>query len=141
MSSGPHLFVYGTLKSGFRNRFARRLRREAKFLGPAHMRGRLYRVRWYPGMRPAGDGAVVGELYRLRHPAKTLEALDRYEGDHYRRELRVATRDTGRPMHAWVYIYRFAPPEHRRLSTYPQEADLSASPISRSVSGSRYSAA
>lgn len=117
MSSRPYLFVYGTLKSGFRNRFARCLRREAKLLGPARTQGRLYRVRWYPGMRPARspEEVVTGELYRLRHPAKTLEVLDRYEGECYRRELHFAIRDTGRPVRAWVYIYRFALPEHRAL--------------------------
>lgn len=95
------------------------------------MLGRLYRVRCYPGMRPAMDDMVTGELYRLRHPAKTLEALDGYEGEHYRRELCIAIRETGRPIRAWVYMYRFALPKHRRLSIYP----------TRFVSGSRYSGA
>ncbi len=35
---------------------------------------------------------MTGELYRLLQPAKTLEALDGYEGEHhYRRELHPAT--------------------------------------------------
>ena len=122
MSSGPHLFVYGTLKSGFANRFARRLRREAKLVGPARMRGRLYRVRWYPGMRPPRDPAewVAGELFLLRHPKSTLSALDEYEGRHeYRRVLRTAILNTGRAVSAWVYIFRWRLAEDRRLSTYP----------------------
>ncbi len=83
------------------------------------MRGRLYRVRRYPGMRPArdADDVVWGELYRLHHPAKTFHILDAYEGEHeYRRELRLATRESGRPVPVWAYVYRFALPAHRRLA-------------------------
>jgi gamma-glutamylcyclotransferase (GGCT)/AIG2-like uncharacterized protein YtfP len=110
------LFVYGTLKSTFRNRYARRLRREALLAGRATMPGRLYRVRWYPGMRPprvSGD-VVTGELYRLRQPAKMLEVLDEYE-DAYRRELRRATLANGRRQRCWVYIYRVPMLDHHRV--------------------------
>src|SRR6185295_689420 len=96
LSSHPYLFVYGTLKSGFRNRFARRLRRESRLLGRAHMPGRLYRVRWYPGMRPprGPEDVVMGELYKLRQASKTLKALDEWE-ENYTRELRRATLASG----------------------------------------------
>jgi len=112
LSSQPYLFVYGTLKSGFRNRYARRLRREARLAGRATMPGRLYRVRSYPGMRPPRDSGdlVSGELYRLRQPSKTLAILDVWE-DHYRRELHRATLETGQSFPAWVYIYRQCRPE------------------------------
>ena len=112
MSSQPYLFVYGTLKSTFRNRYARQLRRKALLAGRATMPGRLYRVRWYPGMRPprASGDVVTGELFRLRQPAKMLEVLDEYE-ENYRRELRRATLETGRSFPAWVYIYRHRRPE------------------------------
>ena len=116
LSSQPYLFVYGTLKSTFSNRYARRLRREAKFTGPARMPGRLYRLRNYPGMRPPRDSAdlVTGELYRLRQPARTLAVLDEWE-ENYRRELRRARLDSGRVFRAWVYVYRIPLPEHRRV--------------------------
>jgi gamma-glutamylcyclotransferase (GGCT)/AIG2-like uncharacterized protein YtfP len=114
------LFVYGTLKSGFRNRYARRLRREARLLGRGRMAGRLYRVRWYPGMRKLRDSKdlVIGELYRLLQPLKTLEVLDRYEGsNHYRRELHRATLENGRAFRAWVYMYRQRLPEDRYVAS------------------------
>ena len=112
MSSYPYLFVYGTLKSGFRNRFARRLRREARLLGRAQMPGRLYRIRWYPGMRPPRDpkDLVTGELYKLRQPSKTLAILDDWE-ERYRRELHPATLENDQEFWAWVYIYRQHRPE------------------------------
>ena len=113
MSSHPYLFVYGTLKSGFRNRFARRLRREARLLGRAHMPGRLYRIRWYPGMRPPRESKdlITGELYKLRQPTKTLKALDEWE-QNYRRERQRATLETGQVLRAWVYTYRERRPEY-----------------------------
>ena len=116
MSSQPYLFVYGTLKSAFHNRYARRLRREALLAGPATMPGRMYRIRWYPGMRPARhpEDLVTGELYRLRQPSKMLAVLDEYE-DHYRRELRTATLASGRIHRCWVYIYRVPLLERRRV--------------------------
>jgi gamma-glutamylcyclotransferase (GGCT)/AIG2-like uncharacterized protein YtfP len=108
-----YLFVYGTLKSSFQNRFARRLRREARLLGSAEMPGRLYRLRWYVAMRPArGSGKrVSGELYKLRQPSKTLQVLDCYEEHEYRRELHHATLTNGQSFRAWVYIYRHRRPE------------------------------
>ena len=112
MSSRPYLFVYGTLKSAFRNRYARQLRREARFVGPAAMPGRLYRIRWYPGMRPAHDpnDTVHGELYELRQPSKTLKVLDEWELN-FARELHRATLETGGGVPAWVYMYRLHRPE------------------------------
>jgi gamma-glutamylcyclotransferase (GGCT)/AIG2-like uncharacterized protein YtfP len=118
VSSRTYLFVYGTLKSGFRNRYARRLRREARLLGRAHMPGRLYRIHWYPGMRKPLDpkDLVTGELYRLLQPSKTLEALDGYEGEHhYRRELHRATLENGQQVRAWVYMYLQPRPEDCRV--------------------------
>jgi gamma-glutamylcyclotransferase (GGCT)/AIG2-like uncharacterized protein YtfP len=108
------LFVYGTLKSGFLNPYAQRLRREAKLLGRAQMPGRLYRVRWYPGMLPprGSEDLVRGELYKLRQPSKTLKALDEYE-EEYARELHRATLESGKSFQAWVYMYRQRLPEDR----------------------------
>jgi gamma-glutamylcyclotransferase (GGCT)/AIG2-like uncharacterized protein YtfP len=113
VSSHPYLFVYGTLKSGFRNRFARRLQREARLLGRARMPGRLYRIRWYPGMRPPRDpeDLVTGELYRLRQPSKTLKVLDEFE-EQYRREMHPATLENDQEFPAWVYMYKKPRPEH-----------------------------
>ena len=118
MSSRPYLFVYGTLKSSFQNRYARRLRREARLLGRAHMPGRLYRIRWYPGMRPSRnpEALVIGELYKLRQASKTLKALDEYE-EQYRRELHRAKLENGYEIQAWVYIYLQRRPEDCRVAS------------------------
>ncbi len=95
------LFVYGTLRSGFENNYARLLRAGSDFVGPAEVRGSLRAVGEYTAFAPDGDGVVQGELYRMREPAKLLSALDEYEGDEYERvEIQV----NGEP--AWIYRSR-----------------------------------
>jgi gamma-glutamylcyclotransferase (GGCT)/AIG2-like uncharacterized protein YtfP len=114
-----HLFVYGTLKSSFRNKFARRLAHEATLLGAARMRGRLYLVRWYPGLRPPRDidDWVTGELYRLRMAHRTLAALDRYEDRQYRRVRRSAVLESGEIVRCWVYLWASAISDLRRIES------------------------
>ncbi len=77
-----HLFVFGTLLSGYDHPMARRLAREAELIGAARCRGCLYLVRHYPGMVLSTDAAdqVFGELYRMRDAAALLHTLDAYEG-------------------------------------------------------------
>lgn len=113
-----HLFVYGTLQSSFRNKFARRLAREASLLGRALMPGRLYRLRHYPCLRPARQSGewVAGELYRLRNAAEILRVLDAYEAREYRRVLRTAVLADGLTIRSWVYLYGRALPNARRIT-------------------------
>jgi gamma-glutamylcyclotransferase (GGCT)/AIG2-like uncharacterized protein YtfP len=100
------LFVYGTLRSEFNNRFARMLRETATLVGRATLPGSIYRVSDYPGFRPEPAGVVYGELYRLSQPTATLQALDDYEGSEYQR---VVVNDV------WVYQYKEPLPESSRI--------------------------
>jgi gamma-glutamylcyclotransferase (GGCT)/AIG2-like uncharacterized protein YtfP len=124
-----HLFVYGSLKSNFKNKFARRLAREGTLLGSARMAGRLYRVRWYPlcypGLRPSRQSTdwVIGELYRLRMPLRTLPVLDGYEDAQYRRVRREAVLDNGEAVRCWVYLYGRPLSEHRRIASGEYRGD------------------
>jgi gamma-glutamylcyclotransferase (GGCT)/AIG2-like uncharacterized protein YtfP len=72
------LFVYGTLMRGFDHPMAKLLSRSADFVGQAQCRGRLYRIKHYPGLLLSDDPAdvVFGELYRLR--ARRLAARVRH---------------------------------------------------------------
>ena len=99
-----HLFVYGTLRSAFANRYARELSRKATLKGIARVRGRLYDLGDYPGLRAAGDGWVTGELYELRDTA-ILDELDHYEGPEFRRQAGDAVTRSGAVTRAWVYEY------------------------------------
>jgi gamma-glutamylcyclotransferase (GGCT)/AIG2-like uncharacterized protein YtfP len=111
------LFVYGTLQSSFRNKFARLLRQQAKLLGPATIRGRLFGLRRYPGLRPALEPNqwVTGELFRLRQPARTLPVLDAYEDIQFRRVRRRVYLSDGQEIRCWVYLYNKALPPHRLI--------------------------
>ncbi len=111
------LFVYGTLMRGFDHPMAQLLSRSADFLGEAHCRGRLYRVRHYPGLVLSDDPAeiVFGELYRLRARDELLREFDMYEAcgegfkapTEYVRQTLTVTRDDGTASEAWTYIYNW----------------------------------
>jgi gamma-glutamylcyclotransferase (GGCT)/AIG2-like uncharacterized protein YtfP len=68
------IFIYGTLLPGLR------LEAEmhgARFVGPAHIAGRLIDVGLYPGLLQ-GDGQVTGEVYEVDEAQ--LARLDMVEG-------------------------------------------------------------
>jgi gamma-glutamylcyclotransferase (GGCT)/AIG2-like uncharacterized protein YtfP len=113
------LFVYGTLVTSHAHPQGNRLRTEGLLLGPATIAGRLYRISWYPGLRPPEHAAdiVHGEVYELNDPARALAWLDEYEGvtqggssaapaADYTRELREVTMSDGTPRLAQVYLYQ-----------------------------------
>jgi gamma-glutamylcyclotransferase (GGCT)/AIG2-like uncharacterized protein YtfP len=111
------LFVYGTLMRGFDHPMARLLGANADFLGEARCRGRLYRVKHYPGLVLSDDATeiVFGELYRLRQPEALLREFDMYEAcgegfaeptEYVRRELRIELAD-GTAREAWTYVYNW----------------------------------
>jgi gamma-glutamylcyclotransferase (GGCT)/AIG2-like uncharacterized protein YtfP len=81
------LFVYGTLRSGFDNPYARLLREQSEFLGPAIVMGSICKMGDYLGYRPEPKGEVHGELYRLKNPEETFRILDEYEGPDYERVM------------------------------------------------------
>jgi gamma-glutamylcyclotransferase (GGCT)/AIG2-like uncharacterized protein YtfP len=115
------LFVYGTLMRGFNHPMARLLAANADFLGEASCRGRLYRVKHYPGLVLSDDPSdtAFGELYRLRASENLLREFDMYEAcgegfpeptQYIRRMLDVAL-GNGSPTEAWTYLYNW-PVEH-----------------------------
>jgi gamma-glutamylcyclotransferase (GGCT)/AIG2-like uncharacterized protein YtfP len=111
------LFVYGTLMRGFDHPMAQLLSRSADFVGEARCRGRLYRVKHYPGLVLSGnaDDIVFGELFRLRRPAELLREFDMYEAcgegfaepTEYVRQLLQVARDDGAASEAWTYVYNW----------------------------------
>ncbi len=111
-----YLFVYGTLRRGSRNRFARLLESQARFVGNARMQGRLYNFGRYPGVTPSdGPGDWVrGEVFRLAQPATMLAKLDAYEGPRFGRAPQRVYMPSGMQL-AWVYLYKGTPPEGRRI--------------------------
>jgi gamma-glutamylcyclotransferase (GGCT)/AIG2-like uncharacterized protein YtfP len=124
-----HLFVYGSLVAAAGHVQGARLRQEAMLVGPATIVGRLYRVSWYPALRPAlaANDRVHGEVYRLNDVVKSLVWLDEYEGiipggisaaaaDEYMRADRDVTLADSSVVPAWVYLYQRAVPESARVA-------------------------
>ena len=110
------IFVYGTLRSEFDNPHARFLRAGAERVGKATVPGSVYRLGPYPGFRPTPAGTVIGELYRLRTPHPTLEALDLYEGAEFERQT-IEVLQNGQPVEAWIYVYRELPDDAVRIES------------------------
>ena len=111
-----HLFVYGSLRSGFRSPAYEYISRFFNFIGEARVRGKLFDMGSYPGAVPASDDAfIIGELYTIRDDSDfswAIGQLDDYEGVNvesdemqlYRRELTdVFINNEVTP--AWIYWY------------------------------------
>lgn len=105
------LFVYGTLRPFVDIPMTRWLTGVAAYLGPAKVRGRLYDLGPYPGLRPARrrDEWVIGDVYRVS--AKVLLVLDRYEAGprsgapRFIRRRCELVRPKTRSSPAWLYSY------------------------------------
>lgn len=98
------VFVYGTLKKGFRNH--KRLKRKRLIGVPGTALGLQLREsggQSYP-FAVLGEGVVHGEVYRVDE--KTLEELDVLEGhpDWFHREPIEVLLATGETVIAWVYL-------------------------------------
>jgi gamma-glutamylcyclotransferase (GGCT)/AIG2-like uncharacterized protein YtfP len=122
-ASGARLFVYGTLRKGFRSH--KLLQRfHARLIVSGSVRGRLYDLGNYPGaVDCSGAERVCGEVYFLPQPGAAFRALDRFEGfdparpesnEFERRETTVTLAD-GHKMRAWIYWLPGAPATRRRV--------------------------
>ena len=125
--TSDRLFVYGTLMRGFDHPMAQLLSRSADFIGEARCRGRLYRIKHYPGLLLSDDPAdiVFGELYRLRERDALLREFDMYEAcgegfaeptEYIRRMLPVTLAD-GAGSDAWTYIYNWPVSDQARIAS------------------------
>ena len=115
--SREHLWVYGSLRRGCANQYARMLESSARYVGWARVQARLYRIDQYPGIRlvSGADEWVVGDIFRVTDP-QTLLILDDYEGpNEYRRVNAEAVLETGERIQCWVYEYIGPVSEDRRI--------------------------
>ncbi len=118
-SESTHLFVYGTLMSTASGALGRdmrlALRREARLIGTATVRGRLYDLGNYPGLVAGNNPAEIvhGEVLAMMDPDNSLVKLDAYEGiargpravGEYHRVMVEATLDAGGQVLAWTYLF------------------------------------
>lgn len=110
------LFVYGSLRSGFRSPAYEYISRYFDLVAEAKVKGKLYDLGDYPAAKPTEENKfIIGELYKIRSEnefAWAIGQLDDYEGVHvgfdetqlYRRDItEVYVGDT--ITKAWIYWY------------------------------------
>ena len=110
------LFVYGSLRSGFKSHAYDYISRFFSFVGDAKVKGKLFDLGTYPAGVPSDDESyIIGELYTIKHQPEfgwAIGQLDDYEGvavesdeiQLYHRGLAdVIINDTTTP--AWIYWY------------------------------------
>lgn len=110
------LFVYGSLRSGFRNPVYQYLTKYFHLLGEAVVKGKLYDQGEYPVALPCTkEKFISGELYCINNPLEfswAIGQLDDYEGLNgepdepvlYKRE-EVIVYQKGEPHQAWIYWF------------------------------------
>ena len=98
-----HVFVYGSLKRGFRNHH---LLETSRFIGPGTTRRDfdLLDLGYFPAAIRPGAFAIRGELFSVdRHTLRNLDWLEG-NGTLYRREQHpITVQETGL-VSAWIYL-------------------------------------
>lgn len=110
------LFVYGSLRSGFRSPAYEYISRYFDLVGDAKVNGKLYDLGDYPAARPSDEEKfILGELYCIRNKNEfswAMGQLDDYEGVNvafdeiplYRRDV-ADVHIGGKTTKAWIYWY------------------------------------
>lgn len=123
-----HLFVYGSLRSGFRNNAYQYLTKYFTLVGPAKVKGKLLDKGTYPVAIPTNEEKfIIGELYRINNIDEldwAIEQLDDYEGLNveqgetplYKRETVAALHDS-QQTDAWIYWYNSNTTELREITS------------------------
>ncbi len=112
------LFVYGSLRSGFKSPAYEYISRYFTLAGVGKVEGALYDMGNYPAGVPGAGSFIIGELYTVNEPAElswALGQLDDYEGlsteegeqQLFRRED-VNVFIDGQKVPAWIYWYNGA---------------------------------
>lgn len=115
MTNDPvYLFVYGTLRPGYTNPYARYLHQHSRPVGEGTLPGRLFDLGQYPGAtyEPDGSRLVHGTVFDLGKNRAILSRLDAYEGiskppaatDEYIRVV-IPVQCNGQTLPCWVYLY------------------------------------
>ena len=115
-STSYKIFVYGSLRSGFRNPAYEYLTRYFKYSGEALVKGKFFDAGSHPVALPTEEEHfILGELYSMNSEDEfswAFEQLDDYEGLNvetgetalYKRNL-VEVFQNGETQIAWIYWY------------------------------------
>ena len=104
-----HVFFYGSLRQGEEGYLELALDKYLTFVAQDCIRGKLYDLGLYPGIKPAKaneDAVTRGELYRI-HDAAVLPILDEFERYVPKGKslyLRKDVTTVVHKVHAWAYF-------------------------------------
>ncbi len=116
METTYHLFVYGSLRSGFRNPAYQYIADYFSLVGEAVVRGKFFDKGEYPvAIAATGDSFITGELYLAKNKEAfdwAIAQLDDYEGLNvepgekpwYTRQAVEVFIDK-QPIVSWIYWY------------------------------------
>jgi len=122
-----YLFAYGTLKSGLATPEMAATMKRLKFLGRGIVRGTLYNLGKYPGLRLEGADEVSGEVFAF-YDASVLTDLDAYEGYDsskpsdslfVRKQRQVRLENGDKDLLCWVYEYNGQPTCAKPIGIWP----------------------
>jgi gamma-glutamylcyclotransferase (GGCT)/AIG2-like uncharacterized protein YtfP len=123
-----YLFVYGTLRPELAPPEVAAVMRKLESVGAGVIRGFLYDLGKYPGLRLDAQGnEVPGEIFQLSDPS-ILRALDAYEGYDprnlkrslfVRKECQAALEGSDEQLLCWVYEYNREPAASQRIGIWP----------------------
>jgi gamma-glutamylcyclotransferase (GGCT)/AIG2-like uncharacterized protein YtfP len=111
------LFVYGSLRKGFRHPAYNYISRFFSFVSNARIKGVLHDMGNYPAATPvSGESFIIGELYTIKNADEfswAIEQLDDYEGLHvepgekalFKREITDVYISDDEKTQAWVYWF------------------------------------
>jgi len=126
-----YLFVYGTLKPEAAPLEIAGVMRQLRLVGSGTIRGFLYDLGEYPGLRLDANGSeITGEIFEFDDPA-ILKPLDAYEGHDpevpgkslfVRKRCHVHLKEGN--LFGWVYEYNRQPPGSQRIDTWPSGKKL-----------------
>ncbi|HTC92802.1 MAG TPA: gamma-glutamylcyclotransferase family protein [Terriglobales bacterium] len=121
-----YLFVYGTLRPEHAPPEIAAIVRQLRHVGSGAIRGFLYDLGEYPGVRLAADGNEIhGEVFGFDSPS-VFESLDAYEGYDpknldqslfLRKQCEVRLKDE--TLLCWVYEYNRQLPSSQRIDAWP----------------------
>ena len=109
-----YLFVYGTLRKGFSSPIYKSIVEDIEWMGYSRVKGKLFDIGEYPGAVPCeSENYIVGEIIKIKAPAKVLELLDDYEccypgntkRSEYERKKEWFELKDGTRVEAWIYWY------------------------------------
>lgn len=114
------VFVYGTLKHGYRNH---RVLSDSRFICDAESCESLalFDAGAFPAITHGGDLNVQGELYECDED--TVRRLDRLEGEGvmYKKEEQDFMTTDGRKISAWIYVWLPSTDGLKSITEWPSE--------------------